>query len=566
MKINPLSSLMILVTLIFTFISCDLFMPKDDPIPTFSITYNANGADSGTAPANQVKTEGINLTLASNSGTLVRADYTFAGWNTAADGSGIDYAVGVTDSTEADLTLYAKWQAIPTVTITSITGVTVPVLGATPVTSITETDQYTGTVTWNPADSPFAAATVYTATITLTAKAGYTLTGVTANFFTVAGITSLNTAGSGVVTVEFPATVLPIVVNIAAISGVTVTVLGATPVEAITTDQYTGTVTWNPADSPFAAETVYIATISLTAKAGYTLTGVTANFFTVAGATSLNTAGSGVVTAEFPATATVINIAAISGVTVPVLGATPVTSIAETTQYTGVVTWDGNWIGHRTFAGNKVYTATITLTAKSGYTLTGVAEGLFTVAGTTSDTNPANSGVVTAEFPATADWVTYTLGQTGPAGGLIFYINPYAATDDWKYLETWTADEAGTSQWKTSNTSTAGTSTDIGTGYANTYTYMTGTEHPAAEVVRNATHGGSSDWFLPSMDELNAIWDNLVDNGSGVNNGVGGFGSGYYWSSSNYDNYSALWQYFFSGSQNNDGKYNNLCVRPVRAF
>lgn len=61
--------------------------------------------------------------------------------------------------------------------------------------------QYTGTVSWSPEVSgTFAAATVYTATITLSPKTGYTLMGVKANSFTVDGATSVtHSAGSGVV-------------------------------------------------------------------------------------------------------------------------------------------------------------------------------------------------------------------------------------------------------------------------------------------------------------------------------------------------------------------------------
>jgi hypothetical protein len=86
--------------------------------------------------------------------------------------------------------------------------VTAPVTGETPVATITETAQYTGTVSWSPeiADNKFAASTVYTATITLSPKAGYTLTGITENFFTVEGATATNAADSGVVTAVFPAT------------------------------------------------------------------------------------------------------------------------------------------------------------------------------------------------------------------------------------------------------------------------------------------------------------------------------------------------------------------------
>lgn len=94
-----------------------------------------------------------------------------------------------------------------TVTEAAIEGVTAPVVGEKPVTAITEGKQFTGTVTWSPEVSTFAASTVYTATITLTPKVGYKLDGVAANFFTVAGATSVsNEANSGVVTAVFPAT------------------------------------------------------------------------------------------------------------------------------------------------------------------------------------------------------------------------------------------------------------------------------------------------------------------------------------------------------------------------
>jgi uncharacterized repeat protein (TIGR02543 family) len=76
---------------------------------TYVVSYNANSATSGTAPANQTKTNGVNLTLATNSGSLARTGYTFAGWNTAANGSGTDYAVGATYTGNTALTLYAKW-------------------------------------------------------------------------------------------------------------------------------------------------------------------------------------------------------------------------------------------------------------------------------------------------------------------------------------------------------------------------------------------------------------------------------------------------------------------------
>lgn len=94
-----------------------------------------------------------------------------------------------------------------------------------------------------------------------------------------------------------------------------------------------------------------------------------------------------------------INIAKISGVTAPVAGATPITTITETTQFTGTVTWSP---GHDTFYPGTIYTAAITITPKVGFLLTGVTENFFTVEKASSAVNAANSGIVTAVFPPTS--------------------------------------------------------------------------------------------------------------------------------------------------------------------
>lgn len=192
------------------------------------------------------------------------------------------------------------------------------------------------------------------------------------------------------------------VINLRAISGVTAPVVGATPVTTITeTTQYTGMVAWTGSPVSFAGSTTYIATITLTAKTGYTFAGVATDFFTVVGATSVtNSVNSGVVTVVFPGTAAaVINLSAIPGLTAPVTGATPVTTTTDTAQYTGTVSWSP--VVSDMFVSMTTYTATVTLTAKAGFTLTGVTTDFFNIEGTTNDTNPANSGVVTAVFPAT---------------------------------------------------------------------------------------------------------------------------------------------------------------------
>ena len=103
-----------------------------------------------------------------------------------------------------------------------------------------------------------------------------------------------------------------------------------------------------------------------------------------------------------------ISLAAVGGVTAPASGATPVTTITSTSEYTGTVSWAETLTASGNFAANSTYTATITLTAATGYSLSAVTANFFTVAGATSATNLAGSGVITAVFPATGGKVTPT--------------------------------------------------------------------------------------------------------------------------------------------------------------
>lgn len=119
-----------------------------------------------------------------------------------------------------------------------------------------------------------------------------------------------------------------------------------------------------------------------------------------------------------------ISIAAIPGVTIPLRGATPVTAITETAQYTGTVTWSPN---HAAFAGGTVYTATITLTPKAGYTLSGVGTNFFTVAGAASVSNAVASKLVTAVFPKTEAVATYTVTFDSQGGSPVASITGVAS-------------------------------------------------------------------------------------------------------------------------------------------
>jgi hypothetical protein len=62
-------------------------------------------------------------------------------------------------------------------------------------------------------------------------------------------------------------------------------------------------------------------------------------------------------------------------------------------------------------------------------------------------------------------------------------------------------------QWKTSNTTTAGTTSSFD-GAANTAN-MSGGAHPAADFCTGLSIGGYSDWYLPARYELDIAYENL---------------------------------------------------------
>ncbi|WP_342471674.1 InlB B-repeat-containing protein [Metasolibacillus sp. FSL H7-0170] len=84
--------------------------------PTYRVSYDANGATGGSVPQDLGEYEENTLvTVQENSGNLVKAGYTFTGWNTQADGKGTAYAVNTTFQMGAgNITLYAQWTTNPT--------------------------------------------------------------------------------------------------------------------------------------------------------------------------------------------------------------------------------------------------------------------------------------------------------------------------------------------------------------------------------------------------------------------------------------------------------------------
>lgn len=70
--------------------------------------------------------------------------------------------------------------------------------------------------------------------------------------------------------------------------------------------------------------------------------------------------------------------------------------------------------------------------------------------------------------------------------------------------------------------------------------------------------GGFTDWRLPSLDELNILYQNKSLAGS--------FERFSYWSSTEYAEHFAWFQNFYTGIQDNDFKDNTCYVRAIRNF
>ncbi len=82
---------------------------------TYAVTYNGNGNTGGSVPTDPSNpyTENANVTVLGNTGGLTKTGYSFANWNTAANGSSTSYNQGNTFTINAPVTLYAQWNPGP---------------------------------------------------------------------------------------------------------------------------------------------------------------------------------------------------------------------------------------------------------------------------------------------------------------------------------------------------------------------------------------------------------------------------------------------------------------------
>jgi hypothetical protein len=172
------------------------------------------------------------------------------------------------------------------------------------------------------------------------------------------------------------------------------------------------------------------------------------------------------------------------------------------------------------------------------------------------------SGGQQSAVGSSASSQTYKIGDTGPAGGIVFY-DKGVVSDGWRYLEA-APRNLGKAGWGAYGVDT-GTRPEIGAGKWNTEFIIAalnakGETGKAAQLCKAYTQNGYNDWFLPSKDELDLMYKNLRQMG------LGGFDNDGYWSSSQSNKDYAWCQIFSDGYQKRPTKGVTGSVRAVRAF
>jgi hypothetical protein len=274
-----------------------------------------------------------------------------------------------------------------------------------------------------------------------------------------------------------------------------------------------------------------------------------------------------------------------------------------------------------TSANAVVYNNSGTFSRGIGSTGMTVASGsgTFTATFTVPVAQSSNVFKLTIQSGAHTSAPVYTVGQVGPGGGFIYYVNAdgfdcgssFTSTgsptgEKCNYLEVapsgWNTGTDPAKAWAVnayieSDISTIPNETDaynnllgVGLGYKNSVAivaqngaYNASSNDYAAGAARAYAGGSKSDWYLPSTAELNLLcqWARGVApsvttrcmggtiNSATYGAGTSGFSLSSYSASSEY-NASSSWRQVFqdvsSGLQSSTNKFGKPVVRPIRAF
>jgi hypothetical protein len=146
-----------------------------------------------------------------------------------------------------------------------------------------------------------------------------------------------------------------------------------------------------------------------------------------------------------------------------------------------------------------------------------------TIAALTENYAPVASGTAAASAPAASPARSstgspaapvYKIGDTGPAGGIIFY-DKGNNSGGWRYLEISPVETERTAPIYLTNREEVVGSRRVGEGKENTRKFMVqfqregGGINSAAWLCNELTVNGFDDWYLPSVDEVLYMYNNL---------------------------------------------------------
>ena len=193
-----------------------------------------------------------------------------------------------------------------------------------------------------------------------------------------------------------------------------------------------------------------------------------------------------------------------------------------------------------------------------------------TVAPATTTTTVAPATTTTTVAPTCATGGSCAVGNTGPGGGIVFYVDLTRPAGS-QYFEAAPLGAEVKRSFATGGNNSIGVmglGTAIGTGEQNTEDIVKQSGNVAATSAAvycsELEFGGQTDWFLPSKDELVELYTKLYQ----ASPSLGSFTRAYYRSSSevNQNEHIGITLNFAGGGLDYRNKTEEHYVRPIRAF
>jgi len=155
-------------------------------------------------------------------------------------------------------------------------------------------------------------------------------------------------------------------------------------------------------------------------------------------------------------------------------------------------------------------------------------------------------------------------------GGVIFHLWKDNAGVEHGLIVALT-DQSSSQAWSNVTSAAIGTSAKSswdGLSNSNSIVGQAGHTSSAAKLCLDLVSGGQSDWYLPSIQELNMLWNNYYTVARALSqiSGATQISNSFYWSSSENDDVTAWYFNFIFGLTDFYNKNDTYYVRAVRAF